>query len=143
MTDIPIAVNRAELLADRVAENARNGTHFSIGKVMKEVGYSDGTTLNPSKITVGDAYKRRLELQNQRTAKEMAKVRKQALKLMLEKADEAKYRDLAYSADIMTKNERLLTGQSTENNAVQGSIIVLPSSDTDLEQFNNGSTEPV
>ena len=131
---LPPPINRAEQVADIVAENASFMRIEPISKIVARVGYPQSTVLQPSRVTSTEKFKARLELNAQKHAKIMSKRRLEALKLMYEKQGEAKYRDLVYGVDIMTKNERLITGQATENIGMQGSLVMIPSKDSEFKE---------
>ena len=132
--DIPL--KRAEIVADMVYNNLRNGTPLPMGQVLKQAGFSKSTVLRPKAVTNTELFRKRMEKNRLETIKELEKARKQALKAMGMKIGKANYRDVVYGMDITTKNHQLLTGQATENVGMQGSLVILPSKDAEFEPDN-------
>lgn len=133
-TPLTVPLKRAEILADKLTENLASAHPDPLYKVIMASGFSESMAKKPAMATKSEVFRRRLELNAQKAAKIMSKRRAEALQLMLEKQGEAKYRDLAYGVDIMTKNERLISGQATENIGMQGSLVMIPSKDSEFQE---------
>jgi len=105
----------ARLVAKEVSETIRNKKKVVLGKIIRK-RYSKSTSESPTIVTNTKSYKEAIEpvisaLEIERT---------EILKRMKKTRSKAKYRDLTYSLDIVTKNHQLLTGGKTENLGIEG-----------------------
>ena len=87
--------------------------------VVKEIalkkGYKPSVAKNPQQIKKASSYQDTIKEGQHDLVKALEKERNAILKRMEKTRNKAKYRDLTYSLDVVTKNHQLLTGGSTEN----------------------------
>ncbi len=104
------------LMAKKVLEKIGRGENVVYGEVAKEVGYSDTMALNPQAITRTVAYRKAIE----EFLPVAEKARQNAI-LAISKRNMNKERlpSVVDAMDKLTKNIQLLSGQSTDNQAVQ------------------------
>lgn len=108
----------AKLVAHKVSETVRKGGLVNLGKIIKESGYSEGTSKSPQRVTETISYKEEIEpivsamiLQRDRMIKSIAG----------KNLDKASLRDLIDATDKLTKNIQLLSGKDTaKQNVVFG-----------------------
>jgi hypothetical protein len=103
-------------MAKRVSETIRKGELVNYGKIAKEVGYSDSTALKPNVITRSIAY--------QKSINEFLPVAEKARQNAIDaiaKRNMSKERlpSVVDAMDKLTKNIQLLSGKSTDNEAIQ------------------------
>jgi len=105
---------KQEKLLKLIIENYGNkGETKTLGELLEKAGYSKSSCDNPRRILEGEELKEGLE----EFTDELDKKRKMAMKAMSkDKLDKSAARDLAYIADVLTKNHQLLTGGDTERN---------------------------
>lgn len=106
----------AREVAKEVLETIGQGKIPVVSKIALKKGYSKATAKNPQQIKKAKSYREVLEpviesLENERI---------EILKRMKKTRNKAKYRDLTYSLDIVTKNHQLLSGGNTENVGIAG-----------------------
>ena len=95
----------------KIAEVVANGG--SLAKAIRKAGYSPRTARTPKKITKQKDYKEAIE----EVTAQMKEKRMSALESITDKKlKKSAPRDLAYIADVMTKNVQLLEGKPTEIN---------------------------
>ena len=113
----------AQRAAMKVSETVRKGELVKMGKILKEVGYSDETAKRPRSVTSTASYKKALELEKRPLI--------YGIQLEINRIKEAmasrdlrgeEYKVLAGSLDILIKNYQLLSGGATERQ-----VFVLPS----------------
>lgn len=106
-----MATERQKRAAELIVE--RGG---SIGRSMREAGYTEATAKTPQKLTESNGFKEVISLFDEK--------RRQALLYMDEKKLKAsRAKDLAYIADTCTKNHQLLTGGKIADGPI---LIVIP-----------------
>lgn len=117
----------AEKVVEKVLKTGKKYCKRDLERVAIDVGVDPAT---PSKD------KKFLELlkeADEKAVKIMNTRRLTALQLLQKKEKTASYKDLINGIDVLTKNKRLLTGESTQNVAMKGSIVMLPSPQSDKE----------
>jgi hypothetical protein len=106
----------ARAVARKVIEKMKRGEVVKISPLMREVGYSKNTAINPSKVTNSPAYKEEIESY-------VARLEKHRLKILeaMEKKDltEEQYRTLVEAQAKTTHDVQLLSGGKTENVGVE------------------------
>lgn len=108
-----MATPKQTKLIKAIVENLGNpkGTK-SLGELMRNVGYSEIQSKNPSQIFSSPTIQEGIS----DFVKSLDDKRKQALTHITEtKLKKSNARELAYVADILTKNHQLLSGGATEN----------------------------
>ncbi len=111
------SINAQEVAKD-VLDKVRKGQRPILGEIIKKRGYADSISKSPTKVTETDSYKEVIE-ENKNPVIEQLEEERQAILLRMKKTrNKAKYRDLTYSLDVVTKNHQLLTGGKTENNGI-------------------------
>lgn len=111
-----VLTQRQEKLVRGIKENLSASKTKSMAQLAIEAGYSDGMSKQPSNILKSAAVQKRL----QSLLATMDKAKRVHLAEMFnpDKVAAANVRDHAYVYDILIKNERLLSGESTENKAI-------------------------
>ena len=113
----------AQRVAMKVSDNIRMGRKVVLGEIIKDVGYSEQTSLKPKLVTQTDSYIKSLEIERkpllEMIEKEIADIQ---LAISKKNKNKEEYRTLVGSLDIHIRNRQLLTGGATSRN-----ILVLPS----------------
>lgn len=100
---------RQEIAAQLIVEKRRKK-----GEALLEAGYSPNTAIKPSQVTNSAGYK-----EAEKPFLEMLRLEKEsALEAMDKKREKASYADVRQAVESFTKLEQLLTGEATENVAV-------------------------
>lgn len=102
----------ARAVAYKVVDKVRKGEVVSVGKIMREQGYSEYISQQPNRVTSQQVYK---DIVNP-VVEQMNRIRSKALDA-LEKKDMRKEKMpvLLAGVEVMTKNSQLLGGKATEN----------------------------
>jgi hypothetical protein len=100
----------AKQVAKRVSESIRKGRKVILGKIIKEVGYSESTSESPTIVTETKSFKQEMKP----IVDKMISERERAISKLKGKISKAKYRDLIDGIDKLTKNIQLLSGKETE-----------------------------
>ncbi len=111
-----MASENARQVAKKVLETVGKGQKVNLGKIIKEVGYSESVSESPTKVT------ETMSFQNEMSPfiEKMIKERNRILQAMEEKdLTKVQYQHLAEVADKFTKNIQLLGGKPTENNKLE------------------------
>lgn len=109
----------AEMVAKKVIAKVRKGERVNLGNLIKEVGYSDGISKQPTRITRQESYLSAIKP----VVEQLEKERQRILKAMSQKdLSKEKYQTLVQSMDIVTKNTQLLGGKATDNVAIHVEI---------------------
>ncbi len=124
----------AKKVAEEVLETMQKGELPSVAKIGVKHGYTPASA-SSGLIQKTKTYQKHIEAVNKKAVAAFERERDRAIAAMPEKIKSARYRDLVDATDKFTKNHQLLTGQSTANVSMRGSIVMLPGSE-------NGSTEP-
>lgn len=133
----------AQQAAAKVSETIRKGKQVKIGKILREVGYSDATANSPTIVTKTDSFQKALAVESVPLIKGLQEEITRIKAAMARKnLDNEEYRVLAGSLDIMTRNYQLLSGGATERQ-----VFVLPSEVMARNQIeaskDNGLTKPL
>ncbi len=112
MTSIP-----AQEVAKEVLNTVRNGEIPNLQKIQRKHGYSRNSAKS-MKATETNTYKEIIEKGQEVVVAQLEEERTEILKRMKKTRNKAKYRDLTYAMDIVTKNHQLLTGGKTENTGI-------------------------
>jgi hypothetical protein len=115
-----MASERAKNAARKVLEKSRKGEPVIMGQILREVGYSEGTTITPSKVTNTESYKSEIEPFIQKLEKERDRI---VSALSRKDLDEVQYQHLTSAVDTLTKNIQLLGGKETERKGVSINIV--------------------
>lgn len=107
----------AKEVAKEVIEIVRNGKIPNLQKIQQKHGYSKESAKS-MKATRTDTYEEVIEQNLPTVVAQLEEEREEILKRMKKTRNKAKYRDLTYSLDIVTKNHQLLTGGKTENTGI-------------------------
>ena len=118
----------AKAVAQEVIKTVRKGKIPNISKIAIAKGYSPSSA-KASKPQRTKAFQEVIKPFTDMLVEE----REAAVRRMKQVRSKAKYRDLAYAADILTKNHQLLTGGATSNVALKYQKM----SDEELEQRLN------
>ena len=106
----------AELVAKDVISKVRKGEKIVLGKIIKNRGYSEGISKQPSRVKNTKSYQRVIKPLVDRLEEE----RNAIIERLKVTRNKAKYRDLIDGFDKVTKNIQLLTGGVTENVGLDG-----------------------
>jgi phage terminase small subunit len=87
----------------------------SKASAMIKAGYSPRTARDPSKLFDSPVMKPVID----KLAQQLEDERQEVLDRMKATRSRAKYRDLTYALDIVTKNYQLVTGGRTENGGIE------------------------
>lgn len=113
----------AQRVAMKVSETIGKGKKVVLGDIIKENGYSEMTSLTPSRVTDTKSYKTTIALENkpmlERLEKQIQKFQTEIERRNLKGEDT---RTLVGSLDIYIHNYQLLSGGATERQ-----VFVLPS----------------
>lgn len=115
-----MASERAKNAARLVLERTGKGKRVVMGEILREVGYGEGTIVNPQQVTETDSFK---SVINPFVAK-MEKERDRVIQAMAGKElDVVQYSHLTNAIDSMTKNIQLLSGGETERTGVTVNVV--------------------
>lgn len=113
----------AQLAAKKVSDTIRRKKVVKMGKILKEVGYSDATADTPGLVTRTKSFQNALAIEKKSILEnldiEIAAIQKAISEKDLKRED---YRTLRGALDLAIKNKQLLSGGATERQ-----IFVLPS----------------
>jgi hypothetical protein len=104
-------------VANDVIEEVRIGKIPNLQKIQRKHGYSKQSA-KAMKATRTKIYKETIDKNRESVISQLEEERQQILVRMKKTRNKAKYRDLTYSLDVVTKNHQLLTGGKTENNGI-------------------------
>lgn len=107
----------AKEVAKEVLETVRNGKIPNLQKIQQKHGYSKESAKS-MKATQTDTYEEVIEQNLPTVISQLEEEREAILERMKATRSKAKYRDLTYAMDIVTKNHQLLTGGKTENTGI-------------------------
>ena len=115
-----MASDNAKRAATKVVESLGTGKKVNMGKILREVGYSDNTSDNPQEVTGTKSYQsvvmpflEKLEAERNRILMEIS----------TKDLDNERHTDLVRSLDTLTKNVQLLSGKETERAGVNINVI--------------------
>jgi hypothetical protein len=115
-----MASENAKRAATKVVESLGTGKKVNMGKILREVGYSDNTSGNPQEVTGTKSYQsvvmpflEKLEAERNRILMEIS----------TKDLDNERHTDLVRSLDTLTKNVQLLSGKETERAGVNINVI--------------------
>jgi len=115
-----MASENAKRAATKVVESLGTGKKVNMGKILREVGYSDNTSDNPQEVTGTKSYQsvvmpflEKLEAERNRILMEIS----------TKDLDNERHTDLVRSLDTLTKNVQLLSGKETERAGVNINVI--------------------
>jgi len=115
-----MASENAKRAATKVVESLGTGKKVNMGKILREVGYSDNTSDNPQEVTGTKSYQsvvmpflEKLEAERNRILMEIS----------VKDLDKERHTDLVRSLDTLTKNVQLLSGKETERAGVNINVI--------------------
>jgi hypothetical protein len=115
-----MASENAKRAATKVVESLGKGKKVNMGKILREVGYSDNTSDNPQEVTGTKSYQsvvmpflEKLEAERNRILMEIS----------TKDLDNERHTDLVRSLDTLTKNVQLLSGKETERAGVNINVI--------------------
>jgi hypothetical protein len=115
-----MASENAKKAATKVVESLGTGKKVNMGKILREVGYSDNTSDNPQEVTGTKSYQsvvmpflEKLEAERNRILMEIS----------TKDLDNERHTDLVRSLDTLTKNVQLLSGKETERAGVNINVI--------------------
>ena len=115
-----MASERAKNAARKVLEKSRKGEPVIMGQVLREVGYSEGTTITPSKVTETKSYQDEINPFIQKLEKERDRI---VSALSRKDLDEVQYQHLTSAVDTLTKNIQLLGGKETQKMGVTINVV--------------------
>lgn len=117
-----VSIN-AQNAAKKVSETIRRRKKVEIGKILKEVGYSQAVADSPQRVTNTKSYQNELATEKKSILEnlELEIARLQAA-IARKNLDHEEYRTLVGALDISVKNKQLLSGGATERQ-----IFILPS----------------
>lgn len=90
-----------------------------VSKAMESVGYTKATAKTPQKLTTSIGFKEA----SKDIVKQFEKERQRAIDKLTKTINKAKYRDLTDAIDKFTKNIQLLSGEDTERQGIEISIV--------------------
>jgi hypothetical protein len=115
-----MASENAKRAATKVVESLGKSKKVNMGKILREVGYSDNTSDNPQEVTGTKSYQsvvmpflEKLEAERNRILMEIS----------TKDLDNERHTDLVRSLDTLTKNVQLLSGKETERAGVNINVI--------------------
>ncbi len=110
----------AKLAAQKVSERIRKGKKVVLGEVLREVGYSQTTSLKPKLVTNTKTYKREMEP----LLKKLEEHRDKIIEALANKdLDKERYSDLTNGLNTITKNIQLLSGGETDRVGVTVELV--------------------
>lgn len=122
-----MASESAKQAATKVLEALGNGEKVVMGKILREVGYSDNTADSPREVTKSKSYQSTIAPFVEKLEKERDRI---LLEISVKDLDKEKHSDLVRSLDTITKNVQLLSGKETERTGVQINVVNYASGDT-------------
>lgn len=120
-----MASEKAKAAAQKVVETLGTGKAPVLGKVLREVGYSDNTADNPKAVTSTKTYQNEIKSFVDQLEEERQRI---LTELKIKDLDKVQYDRLVSSMDTMTKNIQLLTGKETERAGVTINVVSYDSS---------------
>jgi hypothetical protein len=103
----------------KISEKVKKGEKVVYGQIMKEVGYSNSVCKHPQKLHTTKTYRRLMKPLLERLQDQIDSI----VDAMNGKdKTQEDFRVLAYSLDVLVKNQQLLSGGATERK-----VFVLPS----------------
>jgi hypothetical protein len=106
----------AFVMGKKVSETIGKGEIVNLNKIAKEVGYSDSTARNPQQITRSLAYKEAID----KFLPVAEKARQNAIDAIAKRnMTKERLPSVVDAMDKLTKNIQLLSGKSTDNEAIQ------------------------
>jgi hypothetical protein len=122
-----MASERAKNAARKVLEKSRNGEPVVMGQVLREVGYSEGTTITPNKVTRTQSYQAEIMPFVKKLEKERDRI---VSALSVKDLDVVQYQHLTSAVDTLTKNIQLLSGKETDRAGVTINVVSYASNNT-------------
>lgn len=116
----------AENVARKVLAKIEKGEKVSVGKIMREVGYSKGFSVQPSRVVSTFSYQATIAPYIQRLVTLRDKT---ALAISSKDLDNEKLYDLTTLMKNINHDLQLLQGKSTENIANKTEVVVYGSDD--------------
>jgi len=110
-----MASENAKVVAQKVITKVRKGEKVILGELIRESGYSEGISKQPSRVTKQDSFQKEIKPLADGLDKEIERIKKE---LANRDISEEKYNDLTRSMDLLIKNHQLLTGGKTSNEAI-------------------------
>ena len=115
-----MASERAKNAARKVLEKTRKGEKIVMGQVLREVGYSEGTTITPNQVTETKSYQDEMMPFIKKLEKERDRI---VSALSRKDLDDVQYQHLTSAVDTLTKNIQLLGGKETEKMGVTINVV--------------------
>ena len=115
-----MASEKAKLAGKKVVESLGKGKAPVLGKVLREVGYSDNTADNPKAVTSTQSYQDQVNPFIQKLEKERDRI---VSEMSIRDLDDVQYQHLTSAVDTLTKNIQLLGGKETERAGVNINIV--------------------
>lgn len=115
-----MASEKAKLAGKKVIETLGTGKAPILGKVLREVGYSDNTADNPKAVTSTKSYQDEVSPFIQKLEKERDRI---VLEMSIKDLDKVQYHHLTSAVDTLTKNIQLLSGKETEKTGVTINVV--------------------
>jgi hypothetical protein len=107
---------KQQKLVKGISENLAGKNNAPFTEIAQKAGYTEESSTNPRALLKSPALQKELSIVlasiNKAKSLHLAQLQRP------EKVENVSARDNAYIMDILVKNERLMTGQSTENKAV-------------------------
>lgn len=98
-------------LKKRLSEKVRNRKLVKLGETMREVGYSDTYSLQPSRVMKNNSMNTLVE----ELESEIVRIQRE---LKTKDLSEVQYESLTRAMDIQIRNKQLLSGGATENTKI-------------------------
>lgn len=115
-----MASERAKNAARKVLEKTGLGEAVVMGEVLREVGYKEGTAVNPQQVTGTKSYQAEIAPFVEKLQKERDRI---VLEMSIKDLDKVQYQHLVSATDTLTKNIQLLSGKETERAGVTINVI--------------------
>ena len=115
-----MASEKAKLAGKKVTEMLGKGKAPVLGKVLREVGYSESTSETPQSVTNTKSYQDEVNPFLEKLEKERNRILNE---ISVKDLSEEKHTDLVRSLDTVTKNVQLLSGKETERAGVNINVI--------------------
>ena len=110
-----MASERAKNAARLVLEKTGKGKRVVMGEILREVGYGEGTIVNPQQVTETKSYQDEIMPFVEQMKKERARI---LVAMSVKILDNVQYQHLVSANDSLTKNIQLLSGKETERAGV-------------------------